>query len=474
MVHGKGDRGSRSDFRFRLAALVLSLMTIALGGCDFLADITSPAFSELEQDLAEAGDLIIAGDFTAVNDVPRPGIARVGRDGVVDEGFVVDVDGVVLVAQPIVIDGEEFLFIGGDFSSVNGVPRPGLAAIDSVTGALLTTFTPLLGPSSSGRPGIQAILPVPERQTLIVGGTFSGAASDPATGTLDSGFRAVAELRWSDGGAVESFRPTLLPPTSGDPVVYALAPGLGEIGAWSVVVGGRFGVDTGSTGGLILHALAALDGTGTVRALAEPATDESSAVYSIRSDPGRQLYRIAGGIRDASAVPPGPEDYFFYGGVYYIEGAGEGGINDFMPDESEPLLDGTVLFGLATDGVPTGDGRVLVAGIEGFYSPPQDTSAFAVAALFDGTLGVPGGYLTTGGTYPDALVFRIRPVRSSYYLVGAFDTLIDTVGVGSGPTIARVDHELRVDPLFSVVPTGSLTGGALPAVYELVELPLGF
>ena len=145
-----------------------------------------------------------------------------------------------------------------------------------------------------------------------------------------------------------------------------------------------------------------------------------------------------------------------------------------MPDESEPLLDGTVLFGLATDGVPTGDGRVLVSGIEGFYSPPQDTSAFAVAALFDGTLGVPGGYLTTGGTYPDALVFRIRPVRSSYYLVGAFDTLIDTVGVGSGPTIARVDHELRVDPLFSVVPTGSLTGGALPAVYELVELPLGF
>jgi hypothetical protein len=75
--------------------------------------------------------------------------------------------------------GGSSLYVGGDFTTVNGVARRGLAKIDATTGALDTTFNP--APVSSGNVTEIRL----QGGRLIIGGSFPKrlAALDPNTGT---------------------------------------------------------------------------------------------------------------------------------------------------------------------------------------------------------------------------------------------------------------------------------------------------
>lgn len=80
------------------------------------------------------GNVYLGGDFTAVNGTPRSHLALVNAAGVLDTNWNPNVTGVTvrtLAFSPL----GDLLYAGGDFSRVSGEPRSNLAALDPVSGA---------------------------------------------------------------------------------------------------------------------------------------------------------------------------------------------------------------------------------------------------------------------------------------------------------------------------------------------------
>ena len=105
-------------------------------------------------------------------------------------------------ATPAVNDGEvraiakvgTTMVMGGNFTLVNGVSRPSIAAFNQATGAL-TSFAPTV----NGQ--VDAVLPGPNDHTVYIGGAFTQVNSvatqfiaelDLTTGALVAGFKAPA------------------------------------------------------------------------------------------------------------------------------------------------------------------------------------------------------------------------------------------------------------------------------------------
>jgi uncharacterized delta-60 repeat protein len=82
--------------------------------------------------------LLIAGDFTQVNGVPRPGLARITTDGSLDVSFDPQVDQSV-ECMAMAADGR--IIIAGSFSLVGQAERQRLARLEA-TGELDPTFNP--------------------------------------------------------------------------------------------------------------------------------------------------------------------------------------------------------------------------------------------------------------------------------------------------------------------------------------------
>ncbi|MDX6365430.1 MAG: hypothetical protein QOK30_506 [Nocardioidaceae bacterium] len=95
------------------------------------------------------------------------------RGGEVRRRFKPDVNGAVWALQPY----RNKLFVAGDFSSVDGVRRVGIAKIDTSTGRVIRSFDAKLG---SGRVTEMRLV----KGRLVIGGTFPGklVALDPRTG----------------------------------------------------------------------------------------------------------------------------------------------------------------------------------------------------------------------------------------------------------------------------------------------------
>src|SRR5204862_3847307 len=111
------------------------------------------------------GGIVIAGDFTFFNGVVRNGFARLGPDGSVDLNFDVGegADGQVwtLGVQSDGLGGQKVL-VGGDFSTISGQFRGGIARLNG-NGALDLTFDPGAGANGT----IYALAVQPNRQVLI-------------------------------------------------------------------------------------------------------------------------------------------------------------------------------------------------------------------------------------------------------------------------------------------------------------------
>jgi uncharacterized delta-60 repeat protein len=77
------------------------------------------------------GRVIVAGDFTRVNDLSRNGLVRLHSDGSVDSSFTASAEGVTGLA--LQMDGK--ILITGNFLQVNGVPRNRIARLNNDTAA---------------------------------------------------------------------------------------------------------------------------------------------------------------------------------------------------------------------------------------------------------------------------------------------------------------------------------------------------
>lgn len=117
--------------------------------------------------IAHVGDLtVIGGSFTAVGGKPRQNVAAIRADGTLDPDFNPTVNGTVraLAASE---DGSA-VFVGGLFTDVGGIPRTNLAAVDTLTGAALPSWQ---ADTSGGTRGVLTLAVSADR--LFVGGNFT-------------------------------------------------------------------------------------------------------------------------------------------------------------------------------------------------------------------------------------------------------------------------------------------------------------
>ncbi|MBN8249277.1 MAG: hypothetical protein J0L84_17760, partial [Verrucomicrobia bacterium] len=75
------------------------------------------------------GRLLVMGRFDRWGDTPATGLVRLNPDGTVDSSFEVVLTGNRVLVRSAAADAAGRLWIAGDFDSVNGVQRPGLARI---------------------------------------------------------------------------------------------------------------------------------------------------------------------------------------------------------------------------------------------------------------------------------------------------------------------------------------------------------
>jgi uncharacterized delta-60 repeat protein len=89
------------------------------------------------------GKVIVVGAFASINGTPRRGVARLNTDGSVDPGFAVGLGASGTVRDAILLDGGKVL-IAGDFTTVNNSTRLRVARLNA-DGSVDGTFNPGAG-----------------------------------------------------------------------------------------------------------------------------------------------------------------------------------------------------------------------------------------------------------------------------------------------------------------------------------------
>ncbi|NDA69166.1 MAG: hypothetical protein EB141_20595, partial [Verrucomicrobia bacterium] len=113
------------------------------------------------------GKVVIGGSFTTVNGVPRAGLARLNADGSLDAAFlasgqVADAVVLALAAQP---DGR--LLVTGDFQNFGGVPRNRVVRLNT-DGSVDPTFN-----TGSGANGVINAVALQLDEKIVLGGSFT-------------------------------------------------------------------------------------------------------------------------------------------------------------------------------------------------------------------------------------------------------------------------------------------------------------
>jgi chitodextrinase len=137
--------------------------------------------------------LYIGGDFTTVNGVARTRFAAVNpTTGALITGFTANANGVVTT----IAAGSNAVYVGGDFTTINGATAMRVASVNPTTGARNAGFTGSL----DARPRASAISP--DGTSYVIGGTFQvvNGAVQPAVASLDPGTGATRP--WAATGMV--------------------------------------------------------------------------------------------------------------------------------------------------------------------------------------------------------------------------------------------------------------------------------
>jgi hypothetical protein len=205
--------------------------------------------------VAAAGRRVLAGIVTATGGVARRNLAAFNETNGVVLSFAPLVSGPVYAMA--IADSK--LFVGGDFTSINGFSRTRLAALDAISGSVLTNW------SASANNAVYAL--ANDDTNLYAGGSFT---------TVNSATRQrLAAINLSDGQNLSTWA------AHADGTVYAL-----ELLGANLYAGGSFV----SVSGFTRHRLAALSRlTGSVQPW-NP--DANQAIYALRTD---GLFMYAGG-----------------------------------------------------------------------------------------------------------------------------------------------------------------------------------
>jgi uncharacterized delta-60 repeat protein len=117
--------------------------------------------------------LIVGGDFTTLNSVSQPYIARLNQDGSLDGTFNIDI-GFDSYVRAIAVDSKNRIYVGGNFSTYKSTNSNKIARL-LPDGSYDTTFEVGGGFNSSG--AVRSIVIQPDG-TVLVGGDFTSYDSN--------------------------------------------------------------------------------------------------------------------------------------------------------------------------------------------------------------------------------------------------------------------------------------------------------
>jgi hypothetical protein len=155
---------------------------------------------------ADGSKIYVGGDFTAVDGVARGHVAAFNTaTGALDPTFKANVSSEV---RALATTGTT-LYIGGTYGSVNGTARKNLSAVSTSTGSLL----PWAPKADNGT--VWAMVLSPDRSRVIVGGSFTTLSGQSAYGMGALDASSGANLPWAanqkirdagSSGAITSLR----------------------------------------------------------------------------------------------------------------------------------------------------------------------------------------------------------------------------------------------------------------------------
>ena len=191
-------------------------------------------------DLQPDGRIVIAGEFKTYQGFARAYVARVHADGRLDKSFDPG-EGPNSPVRIVRVTSEGKILIAGDFLTVQGVPRVGLARLNG-DGSLDPSFAPGGYPS----PTYTSLALQPDGQ-IIAAGTYwppSGTGSKPlcqrftTNGSVDPGFHPdPGRLPWIESSAIQSDGKILLAGTAksfgSNSIVRLRGDGSFDKGSWS-------------------------------------------------------------------------------------------------------------------------------------------------------------------------------------------------------------------------------------------------
>jgi uncharacterized delta-60 repeat protein len=164
--------------QFCLMTLVLSLTIQAAGEVDptFNTNVGRFAMESVNAlALQPDGKILVVGNFTTVNGLPRTGVARFNSDGSLDASFnvgeILQQNGTGAIVNVIALQADGKILIAGNFNTIAGTQRPTLARLNSdgsldnsfVTGSSTTTFI---------NGSVNAVSVQPDGK-ILVGGDFN-------------------------------------------------------------------------------------------------------------------------------------------------------------------------------------------------------------------------------------------------------------------------------------------------------------
>ncbi len=360
-----------------------------------------------------AGGWFIGGSFTSVAGIARPGLARILGDGRLAAWAPAAAPNQRVRA---LARKDDYLYVGGDFTALGGGSGPNYAAAFNVVDGSLVPWDPKITSLAGG--GVYSLLLFGSR--LYVGGIFGtvnatarcgAAAVAPASGALDAGWDAALGLG-AGCGEVHAFAPTA---------------------GGKIMVGGRF--DKAGA-------------TSTVRHLAE--VDASTG-----AETGLDHQVDSAGVVHALALSANDSRVYVAGSFSTIDGSARGNLaalNGVGGLESwNPAVDGQV-FSLSMDNsakvLYLGGSFHALSASNLHYAAALDASSFPPAvkagfvpnpngpvtalALNEGNLSVGGSFSGIGGkehvnaaavaadtgALLDAWNPRITPVTSTVWEVG--------------------------------------------------------
>src|SRR5205807_9169139 len=181
-----------------LGALVRPPVSLAQAGFvdpSFLSGMTGPNSWLWAGALQSDGKLLLGGQFTSFNGVPRGPVARLNVDGSVDTNFSASVTAGEPTIHSVAVQPDGKVLVGGMFTGMNGAPRFRLARLNA-DGTLDTNFVATV--AGSGSFITVSDLALQSNSQVVISGWFDAVNGSPRTniarlnsnGTLDSTFVA--------------------------------------------------------------------------------------------------------------------------------------------------------------------------------------------------------------------------------------------------------------------------------------------